>query len=243
MEWKYHHYTTQIRRTYRKQHENFVVTSLVHDSRLSELAPYTQHYVKRSDQGYALIDLYYPQLDLAIEIDEPYHDAATEADALRERVVAENLNCEFIRISVSTGDVLEQIEALKLHIIARKLERKEHLTLWEPPKSIDFMELRKRHENTLFVKIVGHVKPEELHKRQTGSWSLADWKRKKLDKVLIVHDNIVTRGFTKLQWERPTGDERKWRYDGTETFDIPSVGHRVNGWTWQNGRAYSLDLA
>lgn len=243
MEWKYQHYTNQIRRTYRKQHENFVVTSLIHDSRLSELAPYTQHYVKRSDQGYALIDLYYPQIDLAIEIDEPYHEYVKEADKVRERLVASNLNCEFIRIRVSTGNVVKQIEDLKLRVIAKMVEKNEHFTPWEPPKHIDFEELRKRHENTLFVKLVGQVKPDRLYQRQTGGWRLADWKRKRLEKVLIVHDSVVTRGFNELQWERVPGDPRKWRYDGAENFDLPSVGHRVDGWNWQNGRAYSYDLA
>ena len=66
--------------------------------------------------------------------------------------------------------------------------------------------------------------------------------RKRLEKILIIHDGIVTRGFNKLQWKRPPGDPKKWRYDGTEKFDLPSVGHRVSGWTWQNGRAYSYDL-
>lgn len=65
--WKYLHYIEQIRRTFHvkknkknfriKKHENFIITSLIHDERLRELKPLTQHYVPLADKNYALIDL------------------------------------------------------------------------------------------------------------------------------------------------------------------------------------------
>ena len=245
MDWKYNHYVHQLRSTYRKNHENFIITSLIHDVRLSELRPMTQHHVKRTDKEYYLIDLYYPQIELAIEVDEPYHQGIKERDKERQEIVVSKLNCGFSRICISSGNALAQIEALKLRILDRVEQYKAsgEFKEWTEPKYVTFESLRDKHKNTLFVKIKGHVHPKDLYRRQTGGWTLASWKIPKLEKVLIVHNNIVTRAFVNLEWEQYPDDKRKWRYDGDENLDMPSVGHVLEGWTWQNGRAYSFDLS
>ena len=81
--WKYNYYVEQIRRTFHvkknkkdfvvKKYENYVITALLHDERLRDLKPITQYYVPISDTNYALVDLYYPQINLVIEVDEPHH--------------------------------------------------------------------------------------------------------------------------------------------------------------------------
>lgn len=43
----------------------------------------TQQKVERLEGGYALTDLYLPQLDLFIEVNEPYHELQSEADKQR----------------------------------------------------------------------------------------------------------------------------------------------------------------
>ena len=63
----------------------------------------TQHHVKRVDNKYYLLDLYYPQIGLAIEVDEPYHQATREQDKYRQEIVAEKLSCGFERIRISDG--------------------------------------------------------------------------------------------------------------------------------------------
>ena len=72
-DWKYEYLVEQIHRIAYKKHENYVIGSLLHDELLLELKPCTQYYVKRVDDGYALLDLYYPQVELAVEINKPHH--------------------------------------------------------------------------------------------------------------------------------------------------------------------------
>ena len=83
-DWKYNHYIRQIHKTAYKQHESFIIGSLFHDKSLRDLLPITQYYVERIDKKYALIDIFYPQLNLAIEIDEPCHEKHVIKDYCRQ---------------------------------------------------------------------------------------------------------------------------------------------------------------
>lgn len=49
--------------------------------------------------GYYL-DGYITQLNLAIEVDEPYHLKQQEQDKERQKEIEEKLNCEFLRVTV-----------------------------------------------------------------------------------------------------------------------------------------------
>jgi hypothetical protein len=66
-----------------KNFENYVINQIWAKVEGLGLYPVTQQYVKRPN-GYALIDLYFPQIKFAIEVDEqPYHDNNIEADKMR----------------------------------------------------------------------------------------------------------------------------------------------------------------
>lgn len=82
-----------LSRTKRKDYENYVVNAVW--QRLAEptLQPETQRYVRR-DNGYALIDLYFPAVNVGIECDEAYHlnKAQQLNDRLREKDIAARLN-------------------------------------------------------------------------------------------------------------------------------------------------------
>ena len=61
--------------------------------------PILQSFVPRQPSNKrAFIDLYYPTIKLAIEIDEKYHDKSQEEDADREREIKNSIDCEFLRI-------------------------------------------------------------------------------------------------------------------------------------------------
>ena len=66
-----------------KEKENYVVNAIW--ARLDDLniKPVTQQYVRRPN-GYALIDLYFPQINYGVECDEAYHKDNTLKDAARE---------------------------------------------------------------------------------------------------------------------------------------------------------------
>jgi len=61
------------------------------------------------DQYY--IDGYFPDLKIAVEIDEPYHERQKEEDSIRETHIKSELDCEFFRINVNEP-VYEQVDRL-----------------------------------------------------------------------------------------------------------------------------------
>ena len=104
-----------FRHTHRKDYENYVVTGIWHRLRgmnlQHDLEPVTQQYVKR-DNGYALLDLYFPQIKVAVECDEAYHLHNKSADAKREYDVFKAFkDCEF-DANHKTDDV-DDLEAMR----------------------------------------------------------------------------------------------------------------------------------
>ncbi|MCP4520158.1 MAG: hypothetical protein GY827_00410 [Cytophagales bacterium] len=90
----------QIAKTNKKDYENYVVTRIIHLLDDLELKFVTQQYVKRPE-GYALADLYFPQLNIFIEVDEAQHISQQEADKKRDRDFKNMLGVEPFRINVA----------------------------------------------------------------------------------------------------------------------------------------------
>lgn len=89
----------QFRKTYNKKYENYVVTriyNLLDDSTIKFI---TQQYVKRPN-GYALLDLYFPQLNLYIEVDEGHHKENITSDQLRCQDIIDATNFIERRITI-----------------------------------------------------------------------------------------------------------------------------------------------
>ncbi|MEK5023160.1 AbaSI family restriction endonuclease [Paenibacillus sp. FSL M7-1046] len=109
-----------LSRTKRKDYENYIINAIWHKLDNMELKPVSQQYVKRKDGGYALMDLYFSQLQVAIEVDESYHKNNQEADKLRmDDIIAavnenENENTDFICLRI---DASQPIEAINKRII------------------------------------------------------------------------------------------------------------------------------
>jgi very-short-patch-repair endonuclease len=73
-----------------------------------------QQCVRRDGDSdkYALMDLYLPQFNIAIEVDEEYHKTQLTADEIRQREIEANIKPEIMRIDCSQGidKVNEQID-------------------------------------------------------------------------------------------------------------------------------------
>ena len=80
-----------FRHTHNKDRENYVVLGIWHRLRMSgikeDIQPITQQYVKRAEGGYALLDLYFPAIKLAVECDEAFHKNNDLSDRKREQDV------------------------------------------------------------------------------------------------------------------------------------------------------------
>ena len=95
-------------RTAGKAYENFIVNAIYTKVGDPELMPVTQQYVKnpRGRSGYYLLDLYFPQLNYGVEVDEGHHleDAQRLRDKMRAEDVRSAIECEEDRISIYDND-------------------------------------------------------------------------------------------------------------------------------------------
>ncbi|MDY0409871.1 AbaSI family restriction endonuclease [Paracerasibacillus soli] len=83
-------------RTKRKDYENYILTAIWHKLDNMNLKPVSQQYVKRPNGTHALMDLYFPQLHIGIEVDEAYHQDNQKADKLRMDDIISAVNEESI---------------------------------------------------------------------------------------------------------------------------------------------------
>ena len=100
-----------FKRTNRKVYENYVITGVWHRLRAKGilLEPVTQQYVRRPN-GYALLDLFFPALNLSVECDEGYHLGQAEADQERTLDVIAALKKDPLRaISVLRAEPFEEL--------------------------------------------------------------------------------------------------------------------------------------
>lgn len=102
-----------LSRTKRKDFENYIINAIWHKIDNTELKPVSQQYVKRRNGNHALMDLYFPQLQIAIEVDEAYHQNNQEADKLRmDDIIAavnEGSNSDFMCFRIDASQSIESI--------------------------------------------------------------------------------------------------------------------------------------
>ncbi|MFK8066808.1 MAG: AbaSI family restriction endonuclease [Gammaproteobacteria bacterium] len=244
MNWKYSYLVDQVHRTAYKKHESFIIGSLMHDPELDDLMPCTQFYVNRTDGGYALIDLFYPQLNLAIEVDEPAHENNIDFDNERQKIVEDKLECKFHRIRIQDGNVLNQIHELKSRIknLRENTKKAGDWKEWEKPIRLSLAEAKNKQKNTLFLKIKGEISPEELLARQTGYWRIAKRKQQNIKNVVIVHDSVVTKVFGEIKWHTWEKNLKKIGYTGEEVESNIKLGTIIDDWNFQQTVTYSNDL-
>jgi very-short-patch-repair endonuclease len=77
----------QFARTNKKNYENYVVTRIFHLINDLEIKFVTQQYFKRDNGKFGMADMYFPQFNLSIEIDESQHDSERhiDQDKIRDR--------------------------------------------------------------------------------------------------------------------------------------------------------------
>jgi very-short-patch-repair endonuclease len=102
-------------RTKRKDYENYILTAIWHKLDRSDIQPVTQQYIKRSDGRYALVDLFFPQINIGIECDEVYHIENEEKDYKREITMEQMLSAyeeteDFELYRIKAYEEIESIE-------------------------------------------------------------------------------------------------------------------------------------
>ncbi len=73
-----------LSRTKKKDYENYVVNAIWQRLGNLDIKPVTQQYIKRTNGSYALLDMYFPQINFGLEVDEPHHKTTITLDMIRQ---------------------------------------------------------------------------------------------------------------------------------------------------------------
>lgn len=102
------------------RYESYVVNAIYQKINNKELEIVTQETIKLQNGYCPKIDLYLPQLKIAIEVDEAYHNNKTqkEHDIWRENAIIKKINeyciadtIQFIRIKATSDSTLEEVNS------------------------------------------------------------------------------------------------------------------------------------
>lgn len=119
-------------RTKGKKYENFIVNAIYTKVGNPDLIPVTQQYVKNPNDSrkYYLLDLYFPQINFGVEIDEGQHMSEEHQASDRERAEAikNAIKCEEVRIPIvdkTTGVKRSYAEiCYDIDIVVQKIKQK-----------------------------------------------------------------------------------------------------------------------
>jgi very-short-patch-repair endonuclease len=114
MNYKLNYITRIFEKTSHKRIENYVITRIWHLLKSDEIKMMHQQYVDLGQGQRALTDLYFPQIDYHVEVDEEYHLANKEADQIREAGIISR-----------TGHIVRRIDCsneVDLHAINRQVD-------------------------------------------------------------------------------------------------------------------------
>jgi len=97
------YYARMLQKIQTKKHEVYAISRIIHRLDDPEIELVTQQAV-HSSKGLALLDLYFPQFSLAVEVDELHHFAAQgkAADRAREQRVLDLASLKFVRLGIGT---------------------------------------------------------------------------------------------------------------------------------------------
>lgn len=126
----------QLAKTNKKNFENYVITRIWHTLNDLDIKFVTQQYVIRENGNYALTDMFFPQFDLHVEVDEAHHEHTIQADAIREQDIIHSTGHEIIRVTVTDRmeEIHEQVQAIVDKIKRRKQEMGDRFLPWDPDK-------------------------------------------------------------------------------------------------------------
>ncbi|MFA9468721.1 AbaSI family restriction endonuclease [Streptococcus sp. E24BD] len=106
------YYANLMTKISHKKYEYYVVSRIIHLLDDFEIEFTTQQVVRKPNGNY-LMDLFFPQFNIAVEIDEPYHIKNFELDKYREKEIINLTGITIKRITITDlYDVDEQIKRL-----------------------------------------------------------------------------------------------------------------------------------
>ena len=134
------------KRTKGKDYENFVINQIYARIDNPELEIVTQKCVRpnkgidtknlvKVGKGHYLIDLYFPQINLAVEVDEGHHEDIENqlGDKQRENLIKDTVHCDIIRIKICKPGtkIPQEYDEIIKEIKNKVVEIKGRISKWE----------------------------------------------------------------------------------------------------------------
>lgn len=220
-----------LSRTKRKDYENYVVNRIWNKLDDLEIKPMTQKYVKRPN-GWALIDLYFPQFNIGIECDEKYHLTQQEQDKIRCEDIIKEIsnngerydelridveNNSFDKINVKIDEIVNHIKQAK-----EKAIRENKFHKWE------IIEPKKYFENKDKITIDDDVEFSTIQEVVDATFKQEHiparkcyFKIKNLEKTYVWFPHLTLEGNFYSGWKNTLSD------DGTKIVQKPEKNEPV----------------
>lgn len=117
MDYKLNYLSKTFSKIGKKGIETYVISRIWNKLDNIDIRIICQQYVKR-ENGYALLDLYFPQINFGVEINEPHHLNREEEDKMRKKEVeiAIGVTIRTIDCSKTIDEVHQQIEKVVAEI-------------------------------------------------------------------------------------------------------------------------------
>ncbi len=99
------YYSKILSKIRHKRYEYYVISRFLHRLDDFEIEIHPQQYIARKD-GFALADLYLPQFNIVLEVDESYHHniQVKEADSIREQDIISAIDAKIFRVPIFEED-------------------------------------------------------------------------------------------------------------------------------------------
>lgn len=125
MDYKLEYMTKLFAKISKKKIENYVISRIWHQLGRTDIKFVIQQYINRTGDKYALADLYLPQINLFIEVNEPHHyqtDNKIEIDKIRNEEISQITKSQEV-IEINCDCLLEEIHKQIDNVVA-KIEQK-----------------------------------------------------------------------------------------------------------------------
>lgn len=125
MDYKLEYMTRLFAKISKKKTETYVISRIWHQLNDDRIKFVVQQYIRRIQDKYALADLYLPQLDIFIEINEPFHKNNAEIDRIRNDEILQVTHSKPIVIDCDNSiehihaKITEVVQQIKQAIIER----------------------------------------------------------------------------------------------------------------------------
>lgn len=135
----------------KKKTEFYVISRIWHQLDDDRVKFVVQQYIRRTQDKYALADLYLPQLNIFIEINEPFHKNNVEIDRIRNEEILNITNSKPIIIDCDNNiqEIHHQITNVVSFIKQRIHEMGDNFKSWDDESTLSV----EYHRNKGYLKV------------------------------------------------------------------------------------------